>query len=225
MTERAINLRDWEVRALLAGAAPKRWGADVIVRPIVPQPPAIVGRFNYDASFDRYMPRMKNNFPTVVDAIYSPYAVGDVLWGRECWAAIWPEGHENGWVGERRIRDDECVIEYRADSGAKYPGNWPDDSDPEEAPRWRSSMHMPRWACRIERAVATVRPVRVQDLDDETLIERIGYDGTLYLCPRCAPPSHYEPDVRRWFAEQWDADWPEYPYAGNPWGWVLEVTP
>ena len=139
MRERAINLRDWEVRALLAGA-------DVIVRPVVPQPPAIVGRFNYDASFDRYMPRMKNNFPTVVDAIYSPYAVGDVLWGRECWAAIWPEGHENGWVGERRIRDDECVIEYRADSGAKYPGTWPDDSDPEEAPRWRSSTHMPRWA-------------------------------------------------------------------------------
>lgn len=58
---------------------------------------------------------------------------GTVLWVRECWGR-----HVDGWVA------------YRATDDA------PDDRSELEGYRWRPSIHMPRWACRLRLVVESV---------------------------------------------------------------------
>jgi hypothetical protein len=86
---------------------------------------------------------------------------GDRLWVKETWAAIWPD------LDPVPLR--ECNIEYRADSNAPYPGEWPADearANP-DAPKWRPSIYMPRWASRLTLEVTGVKVERVQDISDE----------------------------------------------------------
>uniref|UniRef100_A0A6M3LLG6 Uncharacterized protein n=1 Tax=viral metagenome TaxID=1070528 RepID=A0A6M3LLG6_9ZZZZ len=207
MTDRAINLRDWEVRALLAGAAPKRWGADVIVRPIVPPPPCAPGD-NDDIEL-----------LLVLGEIKAPYAVGDVLWGREAWRTEMVTGAVYSGAAIRYAADDRLrhveFAEYEAWEAAHAT----------QRDGWRSSTHMPRWACRVQRTVVKVEPLQVRDIR-AAVIERMGFDVAAKL-PLIPLPSCFDSVIDavadKLFSEQWDADWPEYPYADSPWGWMYEV--
>jgi hypothetical protein len=89
--------------------------------------------------------------------------VGDRLWVKEAWAAVWP--------GEDQVPLRECRIEYRADlppGNNDGPGEWPADmrSDP-DAPRWRSPLYMPRWASRITLEIVGVRVERIAAITEE----------------------------------------------------------
>lgn len=77
-----------------------------------------------------------------------PWHVGDRLWVRETWA---PYGMEALPIEERPIF-------YRAD---------PDDAPGWMTPpdiKWRSSIHMPRWASRLTLIVIAVRVQRLRDM-------------------------------------------------------------
>ena len=90
-----------------------------------------------------------------------PFARGGRRWVREAWAIVWTK-HEPD--KGQTIWDVPHRIEYKADSDAKYPGNWPDDcGDDEECPRWQSPMHMPRRASRL-----TVEVVAVEAMQRDT---------------------------------------------------------
>lgn len=93
---------------------------------------------------------------------------GDRLWVREAHALLWVHGDGPPDVESPDLRDD-YYVEYRADgSPGRYPGNWPPETrtDPER-PRWRPSIHMPRWACRLELDVVSVTDQRARPLVDD----------------------------------------------------------
>ena len=81
-----------------------------------------------------------------------PCKSGDMLWVRETWAKLTDLTHND--PGSQALCDG-CF--YRADGGTV-------DS---EIPRWRSSIHMPRWASRLTLAVTEVRVRRLQDISEE----------------------------------------------------------
>ena len=91
----------------------------------------------------------------------------------------------------------------------------------------RPSIHMPRWASRIDLEIVSVRAERVQDID-EADAEREGVEASEYWDPDgCidVPPVHVMLSPRETFAALWDsingkrhgASW-----ADNPWVWVIE---
>lgn len=123
---------------------------------------------------------------------------GDTLWVRETWAPISPH--------EFDAPIEECRIEYRADTGSKYPGEWPDDAgDDPGCCKWRPSIHMPRWACRLRLLVKAVRVERLQAISlSDTLAEGVlGFSGT-------------------WDSINAKRDKGRWSWAKNPWVWVYE---
>jgi hypothetical protein len=111
-------------------------------------------------------------------AIYEPwkteriaaclYKVGMRLWVRETFAYVSPD--------ENPRPVEECNIEYRADTNAKYPGGWEAEPDNPEALKWKPSIFMPRWASRITLEVTGVRVERLNSISEEDCIaEGISY--------------------------------------------------
>lgn len=111
---------------------------------------------------------------TYGDILDCPYGVpGDRLWVRESFGLVWPDGMEDGYVnddkepeGSRPIRPEECVRQYRADAPEnENPGQWPKgDPDITDGPRWKPSIHMPRWASRLLLEIVAVRVERIQEI-------------------------------------------------------------
>lgn len=86
-------------------------------------------------------------------AYRSPFGtVGDIIWVRETWMIARKKNKELafGWVAGHVWSKDPIV---------KCPHNWADRNIP--------SIHMPRWASRIDLEVAAVRVERVQDISEE----------------------------------------------------------
>jgi hypothetical protein len=83
-----------------------------------------------------------------------PYGVpGDHLRVRETWAIV---SSEPGCDCEATLCSHEH-IEYRADTGNKYPGYWPaDEKDHPNCGRWSSSSQMPKWASRLSLKITKV---------------------------------------------------------------------
>lgn len=103
--------------------------------------------------------------------IRCPYGQpGDRLWVRETHAYISPDEDVRPW--------EECNIEYKADTGNPYPGDWPADQAKgyDFAPKWRPSIHMRRTASRILLEVVSVRVERLQDISEEDCVAE-GIEG------------------------------------------------
>ena len=139
-----------------------------------------------------------------------PYgATGDRLWVRETHAMIWPDECE-----PEDIRD--CNIEYRADGDPmRLAGEWPSEfrGDP-DVPRWRPSIHMPRWASRITLEVVDVRVERLQEITEADAVAE-GVYGELGPLDITARPL---------FGSLWNNINAKrgYSWESNPWVWCVE---
>jgi hypothetical protein len=137
-----------------------------------------------------------------------PYGtVGSIIWVRETWADVRGMGFDKDLF--------PLGAGYRADckSGeslriAKAYGV-----------RWRPSIHMPRWASRIDLEVTAVRVERVQDISDNDA-ESEGVDlrrlcGCVEGCATCddRSPKDVFRDLWQSIYANWDA---------NPFVWVYE---
>jgi hypothetical protein len=125
--------------------------------------------------------------------IHCRHEVGDLLWVRETWCPV-DDGEDGGrWV------------DYRATPrySGEHPAGWENASGYPEALKWRSSIHMPRWASRITLGVERVRVHRVQDITEED-----------------ARAEGVEP-ITKW-AESWCEGHPESPNPSRPGGYVRE---
>lgn len=163
---------------------------------------------------------------------------GDRIWVRETWATIRDDCDDCGRCPScRRYRrvmvQDDCDdnprwVEYRADTGNKYPGDWPDDmGDDPDCGRWKPSIHMPRWASRLTLEVTDVRVERLQGIG----VGEAKAEGVPPACSQCNGSSAvipfgcescmdtgYERDPREDFASLWDSlNAKRAPWSSNPW--------
>lgn len=147
---------------------------------------------------------------------YCKYQVGDLLWVRESIAYQWPASCDDGLVYPdnegmdvhefgRPIRKEECDVIYRAtDDGESV---WTGDDGEPCSPRWRPSIHMPRWASRLTLEVTKVRAERLQDINEDDAvaegIERLQGGATVA------------------YRNLWETINGPSSWAADPWVWAL----
>ena len=113
--------------------------------------------------------------------VYPLVSPGDTLWVREVWAPVSPD--------ENRRPIEECGIEYRADTpNAKRAGGWDEEPNDLDAIRWRSPIHMPRWASRLTLKVTAVKVERVQDISEADAKAESAPDYTMLPGDEAANP-------------------------------------
>ena len=149
--------------------------------------------------------------------------VGDQIWVRETWQGPLldeEQAFEYWKLGAKEYEKPE-YCEYRADGGIR-----PEFMDAEDNIRqgWRPSLHMPRWASRIQLEITDIRVERLQDISQADAIA----EG--------APADHLQfnsvargfgfPDfARSWFWQTWESIYLRRSGANwqvNPWVWVVE---
>ena len=165
----------------------------------------------------------------------------DRLWVRETWVellAVSPQSDEplhlrpgdvlleppTSWIdaaGRTRWHYDARIVSYRADGelefcdGDGFSGELADRGD---MPRWRPSIHMPRWASRITLEITNVRVERLQDISEE--------DAKAEGCRIWkGVPGDGEMSATQAFVRLWDSingKKPGRTWRDNPWVWVIE---
>ena len=135
-----------------------------------------------------------------------PYgAVGDELWVRETWVVPNSDG-----CTPRDITPTKNVL-YKATD--EY--SW-----------WRPSIHMPRWASRIQLKVKEIRVERLQDITKEDAIAE-GFAGVECQCDEgqpctdCYNTGFIEPPEVD-FIYAWDSIYKKRGWDVNPWVWVVK---
>lgn len=139
----------------------------------------------------------------------SPYGqVGDQLWVRE-----------NGWEPPNRTAK---MMREGADTWADYyyDADGFTDIEHEQFKQWgfkrRPSIHMPRWASRIQFEITGVRIERLQDISEADALE----EGITY---NMIPNNGLDPmRARTWFRGLWESINGPGSWEANPWVWVVE---
>lgn len=221
MTERPILFSAPMVRALIAGRKTQTR------RVVKPQPRDVGGLIDYRVRFGPHeyiyqWPRGQTPSEAFVHE-RCPYGVaGDRLWVRETWC-VNPRRH----FGVDPSGPDHCL--YRAD----------DNSTPWV---WTPSIHMPRWASRINLEISGVRVERLQEISEadaraegiepnwigpldkgpngfggDGWTEEVGWHN--YMTDEDGEPC-YTP--RESFESLWQSINGRESWTENPWVWVVE---
>ncbi|EPA3162751.1 hypothetical protein ACQ26C_004339 [Yersinia enterocolitica] len=152
---------------------------------------------------------------------------GDQLWVRETFALL---GNEDGvcvdWQDNMVKGDEQAAARiYKASCEQKHgdyglysipdSAYWkPNTSNMKYEGSWRPSIHMPRWASRINLLITGVRVERLNTISTGDAMaegypaEREATGGPL--------------DAWLWFRELWDGIYPDNTFEVNPWCWVIE---
>lgn len=147
---------------------------------------------------------------------WSPYGtLGDHLWVRETWGAVSPD--------EYPCPLEKCKIEYRADlpiGSTDYPGGWPIEEarGNDEAPKWRPSIYMPRWASRITLEIVSVNIERLQQI----MPDDVEAEGTPFTESQIAYRNTGDQRYKD-FEHLWNSinSTRGYDFDANPWVWVI----
>lgn len=144
-----------------------------------------------------------------VHRIYPRYQPGDGLWGRETHAL------ENLTDGER--------IVWQADRAARWRNSdeifWLESNyQPAE---WRPSIHMFRWASRINLEITAVRVERLQDISEEDAKAEGCAPAWLDADDNETVHANQSPTYRRGFARLWRDINGIGSWALNPWVWCI----
>lgn len=210
MKEHPILFTDPMVRAILSGAKTQTR------RVVKPQPvPGGIGYFGPGIPFIR----------TGSSDVRCPYGQpGDRLWVREAFAlsVIDPDG-----PSPEDDPENYDVI-YRADP--ELPGGgWTDSGGKEIPPPWKPSIHMPRWACRLELGIAGIRVERLNDISEADAKA----EGAQPLCIASdisaaeialldLPMFERDNPYRNGFSTLWESINGPGSWDANPWVWVIE---
>lgn len=148
--------------------------------------------------------------------IRCPYGKpGEFLWIRETWGAVDPTLSDT-------ISLHDCIIEYRADlpkNCTDYPGQWPakEARGNPDAPKWRSPIHMPRWASRLLLQIEIINALRLHDLKNGD----IANEGI--VSHEALSHSQWEKFLHQEFATYWDSINKKrgFSYESSPWVWSV----
>ncbi|EMG5738639.1 morphogenetic protein [Yersinia enterocolitica] len=119
---------------------------------------------------------------------------GDQLWVRETWARY-------------NIDQTSHDMAYRATT----PADWPKEG------LWRPSIHMPRWASRIDLLITGVRVERLNDISEQ--------DARAEGVKAWRGPAEELVGGKLAFFELWDSIYGQKEgenWQANPWVWVIE---
>ncbi|MBW5802221.1 hypothetical protein [Halomonas elongata] len=149
---------------------------------------------------------------------------GDRLWVREAWQG--PLVSEEDMAADPTWAKDLSVYQTPGHCAYRASGDsceFFDAHEDEVVARWRPSIHMPRWACRLLLEVTAVRVERLQDIGDSDAamegVEEQGYDWVNY---RYRDDSHVALSARASFSTLWDSINGLGAWNTNPWVWVVE---
>lgn len=136
-----------------------------------------------------------------------PYgAPGDRLWVREAFAAC--------------THGANIEPHYRADGD--LPAGWGCPACQQGAKTWTPSIHMPRWASRIDLRVKSVRIERVQAITEAGALaegfEPVPSHGE-WCDPKLGRMGHWT--ARKAFHDMWVAVYGQDAWDSNPWVWVV----
>lgn len=215
MAEHPIIMRDWSVCAILDG---RKTQTRRVIRP----QPSIPDYFEWRHE-DKWRPYDDlGNWLPCYGSWRCPYGVpGDALWVRE---AHWFTRSQSGL---RRVKILCRAARERFDS-SQWRAVPQDKRFPLASERWRPSIHMPRWACRLRLSVQDIRVERVQDISEaDAMAEGVEATTALvnneHLFTECRPDLPRIPAAVQGFCELWDRINAKrgYGWAVNPWVWVV----
>jgi len=131
---------------------------------------------------------------------HCPYGQpGDRLWVREAWS------HDAESLEQCRASLEDAM------GGGMYGPYYRATESAPDTLRWRPSIHMPRWASRIDLLITGVRVERLQDISTEDALA----EGISRM--EC-PDWHATTDFRAlWESINGPGSW-----EANPWVWVIE---
>jgi hypothetical protein len=141
---------------------------------------------------------------------------GDILWVRETWQVLSIPA-DSFYPMEESIPLDcipkslprGCELKYAANYDMPYG-------------KWRPSIHMPRWASRIDLRVKSVRIERVQDITEDD----VKAEGMESFRDYCMGISDFDETLtnRELFKIVWDSINANggYGWDANPWAWAIE---
>lgn len=145
---------------------------------------------------------------------------GDRLWVRETWMPGYyhEADHEDGPKVSVIHSADNAEATVAAPSyelAEQWERQFSEDGD--EAPPWRPSIHMPRWACRLVLEITAVRVERLQAISEaDAITEGLSQSDTGSWLP--GPCDHPE-----WaFHQLWAQVYGEPAWEANPWVWVID---
>jgi hypothetical protein len=228
--ERPILFRTELVKKILSGAKTQTR------RPVKPQPDwfesDIEGgiEFNHPVTSGTYS---KKSFARE----RCPFGqVGDVLWVRERWA-IWNDSKDPSHEIVLFASDESAW--WNPKDFAEYfsqpfsAGRWMEaEFNPLEhglPVKWKPSIHMPRWACRLRLEITDVRVERVQDISEADAVAE-GMEPWVEcwaphpLKPQSKPRfmgARREATCREAFEQAWNA---AYPGSWDRSDWVWAIT-
>ena len=149
-----------------------------------------------------------------------PYGqIGDRLWVREAHAYVFRGKSEKSLYGPdygihcEHTEDGHFVVEYAADPDLVW--DWEGG--------WRPSIHMPRWASRMNLEITDIRVERLQTISNE--------DARAESCEGHRASDGYDIDPfndvepRDEFAELWIKTYGQVSFDSDPWVWVIEFKP
>lgn len=131
---------------------------------------------------------------------------GDQLWVRETWGQLYP------------LLCDEEPVFWRADYSDE-------ELRAQLLPKWRPSIHMPRWASRITLEVTGVRVERLHEIEDggcwdEGIESWLEIDKNLPRHSDGTPAKYNSP--KQAFAAMWKSIYGASSWTDNSWVWVIE---
>jgi hypothetical protein len=141
-------------------------------------------------------------------AEFCPFGqIGDQLWVRETHFI----NHFKGTQTPVAERPDTEIL-YRA-TVMSYVKNMEDS----EGLVWKPSIHMPRWASRIQLEITRVRVERLKDINEADAIAEgcAGGHGAI-------PDYGYNASPDEHFMHVWASAYGEESWHANPWVWVIE---
>jgi hypothetical protein len=223
MNEKPILFKGEMVRAILAGNKTQTR------RVIKPQPKIEIGGHHFvigPVNGDTYDPELVTctykhlwttegikAFASYMVELFSPYGqVGDRLWVRESFAKVPSTAYRLSEGVHQKVNPTDTYW------SAVYAENWTLSPI-----RMSPSIHMPRWASRINLEITNIRIEKVQQISEqdvwkEGIVRPDWWDNM-------DPWHDSEDEAGEMFAELWDSiNGKTYPWKSNPWVWVVEFT-
>lgn len=167
---------------------------------------------------------------------------GDQLWVREAWRiGAWDEnrpafaldycdGARKEWIEVPDAMGDgelfDRLWQQSSDDAAKALGiqdryQW----EPGQSPcRWRPSIHMPRWASRIQLEITGIRVERLQDISEADALAEGIYKPLGSQFWHTDPSANILPgETPQWaYRNLWESINGHGSWEANPWVWVIE---